>query len=1223
MKKLFVFILFLILSRGLFAQDLINNASIDKKYLVKTFLDGNGKSIDQIIVPGKPPDKYRAPVSIPTETAAILNYVPGYDWSFGCSATSAAMISGYYDNHNYINMYNGPTNNGVAPMDNSIWGTVVINGETRSQCPLSATRQGVDGRIIRGHVDDYWIQYGNCDNDPFIQNGWIEHTSGECTGDYMGTNQSDVQNCDGATTFFFYTDGSPLYDFTGEEPTLRDGCHGLRLYFESRGYSIVQNYSQYIYGYDGNTSGFTFNQYKQEIDAGRPVLIQVNGHTMVGYGYDNPNIVYIHDTWDYSSHTMTWGGSYAGLQHYGVGVFQLVPIPNQIPTVSITFPNNGDDFTEPDILVTGNASDPDGSINEVQVRLNSGNWVTASGTDTWTHQVTLAQGSNLIEARAIDNIGAPSGIVPVAVTYTPNSAPTLTWTGEPGYEADGVSPDEGDSTLTFTFRVKYTDADGDAPQTGYPKLYLNKSGNPVTGSPFAMLEGNTEPFTTGRIYTIDKNDLETGSDYTYYFEAKDINNNQATGIATIEKNGPVVIRPAATIILTQPSADIVISQGDSVLIEWNTTNAVSGSNVNLFLDIDSIWTNSNEIPLDLFLPLNGSIYCQTSEVPPGHYFIAGLLLDGIENPHDYASGTVTIIKPITLTQPSANVTIEQGDSITIEWQTTNPAGSSVSLFMDTDNTWWNGNETPIEFFLPLNGSYVLHTADVPTDTYYIAGMVPDGINNPYDYAEGTVTIIKTITLNQPAANITIDQGDSVTIEWQTANPAGSSVSLFMDIDNTWLNGNETPIDFFLPLNGSYVWNTTEVPAGTYYIAGMVPDGIGNPYDYAAGTVTIINTFQLSVSVSNGWNMVSVPGINPDGQGISYWWLNHVGNVFKFIPGAGYSSITTTTPTEGYWMKNLGDQTYNTGDEWPAGGIQFVTHDPIDAVSKWNALGGYEDTVDTAAIVTIPADMIIYPIFKFVPGLGYRPADQIVPGYGYWVKVSAACQIILPEGKSDAVEISNQEIAEFFKDEWGKITLTDAAECSYTLYALNGNSESGVDLNKYELPPLPPEGIFDVRFGSGRAAEDLSSDFQVIEMRGVTYPVKVKVENMDIRLMDVTGKLINTNIKKGEEITITNSNIDKIFVTEQLIPDKYSLEQNYPNPFNPGTTIEFSLPENVKNVKLSIYNILGEKVAELLDGSMQAGKFQYQWNAKDFASGTYIYELRTEKFVSIKKMILLK
>jgi hypothetical protein len=68
--------------------------------------------------------------------------------------------------------------------------------------------------------------------------------------------------------------------------------------------------------------GFTLAQYQHEIDAGRPVLIQVTGHTMLGVGYDNAgSTIYVHDTWDFSSHSMTWGGSYSGMEHYAVGVF--------------------------------------------------------------------------------------------------------------------------------------------------------------------------------------------------------------------------------------------------------------------------------------------------------------------------------------------------------------------------------------------------------------------------------------------------------------------------------------------------------------------------------------------------------------------------------------------------------------------------------------------------------------------------------------------------------------------------------------------------------------------------------------------------------------------------------------------------------------------------------------------------------------------------------------
>jgi photosystem II stability/assembly factor-like uncharacterized protein len=90
-----------------------------------------------------------------------------------------------------------------------------------------------------------------------------------------------------------------------------------------------------------------------------------------------------------------------------------------------------------------------------------------------------------------------------------------------------------------------------------------------------------------------------------------------------------------------------------------------------------------------------------------------------------------------------------------------------------------------------------------------------------------------------------------------------------------------------------------------------------------------------------------------------------------------------------------------------------------------------------------------------------------------------------------------------------------------------------------------------------------------------------------------------------------------------VPEAFKLEQNYPNPFNPSTIIEFSLPEDVSNVKLSIYNTLGEMVAELVNTKLAAGKYSYQWNEKNVATGTYIYELRTEKFVAVKKMLILK
>ncbi len=372
------------------------------------------------------------------------------------------------------------------------------------------------------------------------------------------------------------------------------------------------------------------------------------------------------------------------------------------------------------------------------------------------------------------------------------------------------------------------------------------------------------------------------------------------------------------------------------------------------------------------------------------------------------------------------------------------------------------------------------------------------------------------------------------------------------------------------------------------------------------------TFALSVSINDGWNMVSIPGLNTPDQNVNTWWQfrDPGANVFKYA--VGYQSVTVAVPGTGYWMKHTDTRTYNTGDEWPTGGIQIVAHDPLAGASGWNMIGGYELSVATAGVTTNPLGLQSGPIYKY--SSGYAVATTLDPGYGYWIKLTGDGQIILPEFFAKGTEP-----VEYFPDEWGKILLTDATGINYTLYSVKGE----VNLDNYELPPAPMAGMFDVRFSSGRIAEDLNSAIKTINMSGVTYPLTVRVEGMDIRLQDETGRTVNVNLKSGEDVVISDATIQKLMVSTQLIPAAYALEQNYPNPFNPSTVIEFSLPENVGNVKLSIYNSLGEKVAELVNTSLSAGKHSYQWNAANVSTGMYIYELRTDKFVSVKKMIFLK
>ena len=89
------------------------------------------------------------------------------------------------------------------------------------------------------------------------------------------------------------------------------------------------------------------------------------------------------------------------------------------------------------------------------------------------------------------------------------------------------------------------------------------------------------------------------------------------------------------------------------------------------------------------------------------------------------------------------------------------------------------------------------------------------------------------------------------------------------------------------------------------------------------------------------------------------------------------------------------------------------------------------------------------------------------------------------------------------------------------------------------------------------------------------------------------------------------------------PLEYSLDQNYPNPFNPSTNIQFTLAAT-SNVTLEVYNMLGQKVATILQGQkMNAGNHTQVFDASSLASGMYVYRISTPNFVQSRTMMLIK
>ena len=229
-----------------------------------------------------------------------LSSAPDYEWWYGCSPTSAGMMMGYYN----INGYGGQNYSNLVP-----GGTAELSNYGNPSAIANSTIAS------SGHIGDYYVAYGDIGNDPHPDG---THTF-NCLADFMGTSQDNCSNSDGSTTFWYWAGRA----YTAEDAvtygvTNRSGMYGIGEYVTYAGYSYVSGslYNQYI---DPFKSGqFSWEGYKAEIDAGRPTLIHITGHTMFGYGYSGTSTVYLHDTWTEASHTMTWGGTYDGKTHRSV-----------------------------------------------------------------------------------------------------------------------------------------------------------------------------------------------------------------------------------------------------------------------------------------------------------------------------------------------------------------------------------------------------------------------------------------------------------------------------------------------------------------------------------------------------------------------------------------------------------------------------------------------------------------------------------------------------------------------------------------------------------------------------------------------------------------------------------------------------------------------------------------------------------------------------------------
>lgn len=419
-----------------------------------------------------------------------------------------------------------------------------------------------------------------------------------------------------------------------------------------------------------------------------------------------------------------------------------------------------------------------------------------------------------------------------------------------------------------------------------------------------------------------------------------------------------------------------------------------------------------------------------------------------------------------------------------------------------------------------------------------------------------------------------------------------------------------------PVN--FTWNISSLPEGTFYLQDNVSGGIVNINMKSQNSYSLTNSAITSLRIvykkqrcnaillSAGWNLASLP-VLVSNNNASVVFPNTSTYIFGFSPQTGYTSENQIQNGKGYWLK------YNTGNNLSFCGSAVGSLN-IPVLAGWNLIGPYSDSVLVSGI-TGSGTSISSSFYGF--NGGYYDVSVLKSGFGYWIKVSADGQLVLPPA---SVITKSNLIATKYNSNWGRLILTDRIGTSAGLYF----SSDKLDISKYELPPIPPADIFDARFETQANVTTISPNPQIIFLNGGVYPIRMNTEKIAVLVQDqaTEGKVFSKLIRPGETVELDNNGINSLLVSAAELPDKIVLEQNFPNPFNPATIIRFYLPEKLQ-AELIVYNTLGEKVTELVNEILEPGYHVYEFNAGDLTSGIYYYSLKTEDNTQVKKLLLMK
>jgi surface protein len=452
--------------------------------------------------------------------------------------------------------------------------------------------------------------------------------------------------------------------------------------------------------------------------------------------------------------------------------------------------------------------------------------------------------------------------------------------------------------------------------------------------------------------------------------------------------------------------------------------------------------------------------------------------------------------------------------------------------------------------------------------------------------------------------VEVDQGQ-VTLRWD-ADPLDSD-------DTIEIHGGETSneMEMIAELPHDARSYSDNLDAGLLY-AVSIRYADGSDSDFT----NIVTFSEQSVQATPAWDLVSI-SIHSEQSTLSQ------SDLYEF--SGTYSTADNLQPGKGYWVRSdENEELVVAGD-----GLSEATY---SLRRGWNLIGALISETDAASIADPDSILTATPLFSYADG-AYAEADTLTPGHGYWLYASDDGEVTLKltageeeNGEGDAGNhlLAEQSVA----DELYRIRFSNS-RATQTIFASDQPLDDS-SLQAYRVPPQAPAPVLDVRSGGFRITDRNSSPLQLSSEH---YPVTVRMEaprdamesDFIYRILAVDdGAEVHYNLSDESDVVIGKAYdelyLERVHSSEAIT--EFAMDQNYPNPFNPTTTIRYQLANQV-DVSVIVYDILGRRVATLVNAVQQPGVYTVDFDARHLASGVYMLRIRAGSFTEIQTMTLIK